>query len=42
VWEAEALGALLAERVAQGLPQPAYGLSDEILTLYRNRRPPES
>jgi len=42
VWEVEALGALLAERVAQGLPQAAYGLSDEILTLYRNRRPPES
>ncbi|HEX5010310.1 MAG TPA: methylmalonyl Co-A mutase-associated GTPase MeaB [Planctomycetota bacterium] len=41
VWEVEALGALLAERVAQGLPQAAYGLSDEILTLYRNRRPPE-
>ncbi len=38
VWEAEALGGLLAARVAQGLPQPAYGLSDEILSLYRIRR----
>jgi LAO/AO transport system kinase len=38
VWEAEGLGALLSARVAQGLPQPAYGLSDEILSLYRNRR----
>jgi LAO/AO transport system kinase len=38
VWEAEGLGSLLSARVAQGLPQPAYGLSDEILSLYRNRR----
>ncbi|MBM3984459.1 MAG: methylmalonyl Co-A mutase-associated GTPase MeaB [Planctomycetes bacterium] len=38
VWEAEGLGTLLSARVAQGLPQPAYGLSDEILSLYRNRR----
>lgn len=38
VWEAEGLGGLLSARVAQGLPQPAYGLSDEILSLYRNRR----
>ncbi len=37
VWEAEGLGALLAERVAQGLPQPAHGLCDEILSLYRKR-----
>lgn len=38
VWEAEGLGTLLAQRVARGLPQAAYGLSDEILALYRNRR----
>jgi LAO/AO transport system kinase len=42
VWEAEGLAALLAERVASGQPLPAYGLSDEILSLYRQRRTPET
>ena len=41
VWETEGLAALLGERVAGGQPLPAYGLSDEILSLYRHRRPSE-
>ena len=42
VWEAEGLAALLAERIGGGLPLPAHGLSDEILSLYRHRRPSET
>jgi LAO/AO transport system kinase len=42
VWENLGLAETLAQRIGQPGPHSAYGLADEILQTYRNRRPPES
>jgi hypothetical protein len=42
IWENLGLAEGLLRRIAQPGPHSAYGLADEILATYRNRRTPES